>query len=458
MKNYSRILALVLALLLVLTGAAFAEAAPDSTAYTMTIYDPVVYMNDEPMLDLTGLTLDLSAAATDTGLLGIFADVFAGENFEYITSLTAQLDPTGVTGYVDGMSNTYNVNVAALAGVNPYDLLAGVPLRTTLNSLDASVLEEIEFTPEMRIAMVKGLVGSFSGVPTDNVYPISITEEQSAELVAALADMIEQAKLDEQVGDLRDIELTFTLEGTMTVEENAMKIDAKGDVIQAGSSVPYTLTYTDDMQTVDLDFVVLEEDGSAAGGLFADSKATVAEDGRTSVETTVVFNADDEDMITATYTAEPASESAQMDYKLNVVVPEEGMSMDFVLSTGIYEDGNGFYSGVIVNEGEEAYGFTVEYAGEYVEDAEMPYHSGGFYGSVITPDGVYSLEIGLMLSAQDADSAVWALPTEGAVSLLTMTEEQQDAAMNELMTVGMNALPVLQANIPGIASFLGLAG
>lgn len=458
MKKFSQILALILSVMMVFTGAAFAEAAADSTAYTMTIYDPVFYMDDEPMLDLTGLTLDLSAAAADSGMLGIFADLYAGENFDYVTSATVQLDPTGVTGYVDGMSSTYNVDVSALAGVNPYTFVAQVPLRTMLNSFDASVFESIAFTPEMRLAAVQGMVMSVAGEPEGNVYPLAITEEQSKAVIETIAQLMDKANLQGRIGDIRDAGITFTLEGTMTAEAASTKIEAAGNIMQDGEALPYTLTYSDDMQNVDLVVEVMPGEEGPLAALVVDSAASAGEDGRTQATTTIALNADGEDLVYVTCLTEPVADSEQVDYLMNVAIPLENMALDFVLSTNTYEGGNGFYAAVLVTEGEETSGFTVEYAGEYYAEEEVPHHAGGFYCSLITPAGVYGVECGLMLMAQDADSSVWALPTEGAINLLTLTEEQQQTAMSELMNVGMSALSVLQSGVPGIASVFGLLG
>jgi len=463
MKKLSRILALALSLMMALTCCAFAENTPsgyDSTAYSLSIYDPVVYYNDTPVIDLTGANLDLNLVATDTGLTGLIVNLFAGENYDYVTGATAQLDPTGVTAYLDGMSNTYNADISMMTGVNPYFFMSSVPLRTMLNSLDLSALEGVSFTPEMRVAMAAQMFSSIAGEPNGSVYPISITAEQGRALLESLADYIAQADAETaqeyRAALAEDPAITFALDGSMTYNGSSILVEMNGALTNSSETIPFFLKYSDDMNKIAIDAAIQDEAGETLASLIGESVTGPDANGQTATNALFTFTVDGEDMHFG-YTALPSEGTSGTDHTFSIAVPSEEVTIKYLLQTGTHPEGVGFNTGVYVYPGEEYYGIGLQYTGDNLDanGAEVPYHTGYLYTFAETNDESYALELGLMMQAYDVPTADWSLPTEGAVDVLTMDESQQQAAMTEAMTVLQNALPTLMAGVPGLGALMG---
>lgn len=463
MKKLARILALALALLMALGCCAVAENTPpgyNSTVYSLSIFDPVVYYNDTPMIDLTGATLDLSAAATDTGLLGLFVSLYAGESYDLVADFTAQLDPTGVTAHLAGMSDIYNADVSLLTGINPYFFLSSVPLRTILNSLDVSALTAVSFTPEMRVAAAAQLFAAIAEEPSGSVYPISITAEEGRAMLEALADYIAQVDAETaqeyRAALAEDPSLAFTLDGAMTYDGASISVDVTGSLADSAESFPFSLKYSDDAAAVAVDAALSDASGETLASLTGKSATFATADGRSATDALFTLSVEGEDVATLSYTATPAEGSAQVDHLVSVAAPTEAAKIDVLVQTDTQPEGVGFNFGVFGSMDEESYGFGLQYAGDdYVYDDGSPYHFGELY--IFAEDDIQSYGLGLSLSLQkqDMNSADWMLPTENTVDILTMDEAQQQAAMTEAMTVLQEALPALMAGVPGLSALMG---
>lgn len=86
-----KILALLLAALIAMLP--IAAMAEPSGMYTVAIMDPQVYMNDDCILDMTGLDLELSLALADNGAIGLVLGLFTGENYDNLAlAAQAQID------------------------------------------------------------------------------------------------------------------------------------------------------------------------------------------------------------------------------------------------------------------------------------------------------------------------------------------------------------------------------
>lgn len=114
MKRLIAILSAFVAVLLVASPVmAVAETIP-VTALQLT--DPVVYMNGEPIMDMTGLTLQLAGGSTSDGALTqMFLDVFAGG--ENANSAMLQIDENGIAAYLGGMTSAYGVSQETLGAM-----------------------------------------------------------------------------------------------------------------------------------------------------------------------------------------------------------------------------------------------------------------------------------------------------------------------------------------------------
>jgi hypothetical protein len=132
MKRFVALLSVLVAVLLVASPVmASAETVP-VTALQLT--DPVVYMNGEPIMDMTGLTLQLAGGSTSDGALTqMFLDVFAGG--ENANSAMVQIDENGIAAYLGGMTSAYGVSQETL-GAMPIEGLEVSDLSDLMTALD----------------------------------------------------------------------------------------------------------------------------------------------------------------------------------------------------------------------------------------------------------------------------------------------------------------------------------
>ena len=111
MKKLTAMLAILLALMLTLPCA----LAENSTTYSLSLLDPVLSQDGETVFDLTGLNVDLVASVTDGAAQALSLELYAGDNYDYITSLQIQLAEEGIVLHLDGMSQSYCLSYDQLA-------------------------------------------------------------------------------------------------------------------------------------------------------------------------------------------------------------------------------------------------------------------------------------------------------------------------------------------------------
>ena len=111
MKKLTAMLAILLALMLTLPCA----LAENSTTYSLSLLDPILSQDGETVFDLTGLNVDLVASVTDGAAQALSLELYAGDNYDYITSLQIQLAEEGIVLHLDGMSQSYCLSYDQLA-------------------------------------------------------------------------------------------------------------------------------------------------------------------------------------------------------------------------------------------------------------------------------------------------------------------------------------------------------
>jgi hypothetical protein len=111
MKKLITTLSAIIAILLVASPVMASAESIDVMALQLS--DPIVYMNDEPIADMTGLMLQLAGGSTSDGALTqMFVDVFAGG--ESVNSAMVQFDENGIAGSLGGMTSAYGVSSETL--------------------------------------------------------------------------------------------------------------------------------------------------------------------------------------------------------------------------------------------------------------------------------------------------------------------------------------------------------
>jgi len=468
-----RVISLLLALMMLMSAAAVAETAADSTLYTMGLYNPGVYANGELMIDLTGLELDFSLAASDSGTNAVIVDLLAGENFDYVTGVQAQLDGNGLSFYLDGMSNAYTIDLdqylplidASLEGVKLGDITAGLPVRTLLSIVDLSGMSfEADLSGEARFALVEA-IGSMVAYDTlvngdSTEYAFSITAEESKAVLEMIAEQAEAQSADLDVEVLNNVALE--LSGKLVVTSATQIFNAAGKLwfdYAADRYADVTVTYSDDKTNANLSIQAVnaadEDDAVVISGT---AVSTAAADGRISTEYNVNVS-DTEESLIQFYAAElPVEGSAQIDYGVEAYLPEDELSAGVYWSANTYAEGEGFYVELSATEYDETAGVYALYEGDVLEDPSIgEYRDGYFQAGFYSGEESFDIATGVILMSQDLAVADWAYDSTGAINIENMTENETNAAAMGLMGVLGTAMSALQTSVPGLAPYLEAA-
>ncbi len=451
-----------MAMLAVLPASALAE---ESTLYRLSIYDPILYVDDQAVLDMTGLNVDLLAGVTDSGVLSLMTELYTGEYVDYATGLYAQLDPAGLTFGMGGMANNYRVDLSPYLGFNPCDLLSAFSPRTVMLSLPELVSGMgFELTAADRMNLVGDLFGSFvTDTATEgdtSTHTFEIDRATGEALVAQLTSAVEETTGYPEA-TLTGFDLSGTIVATGNPEngEASVSVDATGNLYYAidGETVaPFTLTYADDMASITGALTLESEAGSAVIGI--EGAFDTTDDGRDSSDVVVTL----EDSVSGTtqmrFAAEPDAASDRVDYTFEALSSDEEVNLRAVLSTDSDPDfAESFDLTLEVESSEESLFFSTGYAGDVYNDGDEfgDYRGGTFYINI--NDGVTDIYLDMILGlfTEDfRDSAEWMLDYESAIDVETMTENDITLAVMSAVGVLGNVSSMIMEDVPGLAPYV----
>ena len=451
-----------MAMLAVLPASALAE---ESTLYRLSIYDPILYVDDQAVLDMTGLNVDLLAGVTDSGVLSLMTELYTGEYVDYATGLYAQLDPAGLTFGMGGMANNYRVDLSPYLGFNPCDLLSAFSPRTVMLSLPELVSGMgFELTAADRMNLVGDLFGSFvTDTATEgdtSTHTFEIDRATGEALVAQLTSAVEETTGYPEA-TLTGFDLSGTIVATGNPEngEASVSVDATGNLYYAidGETVaPFTLTYADDMASITGALTLESEAGSAVIGI--EGAFDTTDDGRDSSDVVVTL----EDSVSGTtqmrFAAEPDAASDRVDYTFEALSSDEEVNLRAVLSTDSDPDfAESFDLTLEVESSEESLFFSTGYSGDVYNDGDEfgDYRGGTFYINI--NDGVTDIYLDMILGlfTEDfRDSAEWMLDYESAIDVETMTENDITLAVMSAVGVLGNVSSMIMEDVPGLAPYV----
>ena len=451
-----------MAMLAVLPASALAE---ESTVYRLSIYDPILYVDDQAVLDMTGLNVDLLAGVTDSGVLSLMTELYTGEDVDYATGLYAQLDPAGLTFSMGGMANNYRVDLTPYLGFNPCDLLSAFSPRTVMLSLPELVSGMgFELTAADRMNLVGDLFGSFvTDTATEgntSTHTFEIDRATGEALISQITSAVEQTTGYPEA-TLTGFDLSGTIGATGNPEngEASVSVDATGNLYYAidGETVaPFTLTYADVMATITGALTLESEAGSAVIGI--EGAFDTTDDGRDSSDVVVTL----EDSVSGTtqmrFAAEPDAASDRVDYTFEALSSDEEVNLRAVLSTDSDPDfAESFELTLEVESSEESLFFSTGYAGDVYNDGDEfgDYRGGTFYINI--NDGVTDIYLDMILGlfTEDfRDSAEWMLDYESAIDVETMTENDITLAVMSAVGVLGNVSSMIMEDVPGLAPYV----
>lgn len=451
-----------MAMLAVLPASALAE---ESTVYRLSIYDPILYVDDQAVLDMTGLNVDLLAGVTDSGVLSLMTELYTGEDVDYATGLYAQLDPAGLTFSMGGMANNYRVDLTPYLGFNPCDLLSAFSPRTVMLSLPELVSGMgFELTAADRMNLVGDLFGSFvTDTATEgntSTHTFEIDRATGEALISQITSAVEQTTGYPEA-TLTGFDLSGTIVATGNPEngEASVSVDATGNLyyaIDGETASPFTLTYADDMASITGALTLESEAGSAVIGI--EGAFDTTDDGRDSSDVVVTL----EDSVSGTtqmrFAAEPDAASDRVDYTFEALSSDEEVNLRAVLSTDSDPDfAESFDLTLEVESSEESLFFSTGYAGDVYNDGDEfgDYRGGTFYINI--NDGVTDIYLDMILGlfTEDfRDSAEWMLDYESAIDVETMTENDITLAVMSAVGVLGNVSSMIMEDVPGLAPYV----
>ena len=209
MKKLTAMLAILLALMLTLPCA----LAENSTTYSLSLLDPVLSQDGETVFDLTGLNVDLVASVTDGAAQALSLELYAGDNYDYITSLQIQLAEEGIVLHLDGMSQSYCLSYDQLAEMMGDETAAPVikaiaPMVKSMalrSAIDQGAAQLQQATDGMNLDMLRWapVMGMADAIVLDDegkcVLPIHVELEEGSQVLAGVRQSIEQSMANSEV-------------------------------------------------------------------------------------------------------------------------------------------------------------------------------------------------------------------------------------------------------------------
>ncbi len=470
MKKLITTLSAIIAILLIASPVmASAETIP---VMALQLSDPVVYMNDEPIVDMTGLMLQLAGGATSDGALTqLFVDVFAGG--ENVNSAVLQLDENGVAGYLGGMTSAYGVSSEAM-GEMPVEIFGMTNLNEFLTALEDWTLFE-DFGALVTDFAENGITyGEPETIEVDlaagktSMTYVPMTAD-ATELTYSFLDLLENDKIigsmfssaaelpdGASMSDmLREAGFNYTVTGGVATTDDGLSvmmdlnyvIEMSEETVQAemnmlmdgsmGDTQYLTMTYTmspegaDESVTMTMNGTVVGEDVTLEGSMTSDFQdasenieanfsltyASAAGAGAGTDKLDFSFEMPGEGSMTLSAYAVEATGETHLDF--NVKDDYTDVSAYFTFTPAAAADESVLFSGTLelgMNDGTDTYSVTCPVS---------------LISTTIETDDFY-------------------IAPENVIDFSTMTEEESQAAQTELSMVMIQMLTKIEMAVPGL--------
>ena len=492
-KKMKKLVTLLAALLsLVMLTAPITAGAETMDMMALQISDPIIAMDGQTMLDLSGLTLQLAAGATeDMSLAQLFLDILAGG--ETVNSAMVQFDAVnGIAGMIGGMTKAYGVPMEVITALLEQATAEMGDMNSIITESAAKAEQMANWAlPQQLTELIGGYIES-NAVPAENY-----TKEVSLSTGAVSAEFagytVNLDALMPQIAALLDADATamellalMNTEGIVYAESYSelLAIDGVSFTLQMGAAQGDNYAVTDavlgvnsDGEAINLTLTALNED--AGGVMISDFAVTMAPtasefagqevyltcntrtDAMTTVNAHFGYNFGDGD------TYDLALMATISDGSLNAMLSD---TMGMVNASCVAAPGK--FDLTISADGESVNiyalwglpGFSVGFKGDgigYFDLTYTPAEAPGyiFKGtaklSISDTYESYDISLGLGLVPGAIDTANSYIAPEMVTDLTTLDEAGMEAAETELMTALQNTLIVLMENVPGLQMLMG---
>ena len=219
-------------------------------------------------------------------------------------------------------------------------------------------------------------------------------------------------------------------------------------------AVPMTLSYADDMSSFNLTLTLTDEGETVS--IVLDGASDALSDGRSSASYRLTLEVDGEQIILG-YAVQPEEGTARMDYLLELSVPGEDTYLSLSVITDFdSESAYSFYTALTLDDGGDETVVDLYYAGDPTNDPETGLDTVGWAEITLTDPDSEPIAINATVCSvkQELPSEEWGMYAD-TVSVLDMTDEEMEAALNEAAAVLQSDMAALMEKLPALAEVLG---
>jgi len=497
MKNISRVvLALVLSLMLVaLPAGALAE---DMYMAVITLTDPVVLMNDAPMMDMTGVEVDLTAGGNATGdKATLQAQVLGGG--ETALAALAELSDGQVVLTADGMDAKYAMSLEDMmgpadAGAMDASSVAALfeeaqaigmrmvegglieelaePFNAFVQELMASAKDEGTVTYTMLSGDMEMSHMSFEVAPEtfDNLCNSILTVLDNNADVRELLTLIADNSDSPELKDLALVDLYAQAGVSQKIEADIytsadganMAMEMIQNVTNAQTEETMELHYRLLMEQPDMENMNIYVDvdtyeaGAATEGFYFAIRQTPSEtleDVEVSVEVGSGIYEDGEYVAQSEVLVNVVPEMLDGVLANRVTVQGSGVeaSENFTANCIGYEnEGKLYFDGTFEVEGAT---ITLNFDGQAKEEGGLS----GVFAASFGPEGqAYGLRVNVDVSTTTMDSAEVLIGADGAIDINSMSSEEAENMNAQIGAVVLNGVSVLDRNVEGLNGLMSM--
>ncbi len=464
MRKLCMALSMVLLIALLSAGA---RAEVMNVAVTQ-ISDPILYMDGEPYLDLSGLTLQTAQGATADGAIAqYFIDLYAGD--ENINSAMLQKSGDVVSFLLGGMQNAYSMPAddfeaafgslegGALGGFEDFNLdewaLPGDVGALILAYIDANA--DPAGTQEIGISLAAGEATmtqiSFSGSCTQLLRDIARTMDQDILLSGLIAAM--DVEYPSYAYFLRATDFRANVEGSVaqTPDGQSALVKLKLEVVQSDVHTFYTLDMlldgSESVRRVDLKYMRI------GSGMTETVQLNGTVDGEALDFTATVIDDEADDDYDALYdvrfTLTPGRDTAGGEDSFALTILEKYENVKVAIGGSVVERTGETHLTLALT----ALYDDVEAYFSYLPD-EKPgdgaISSGTIEIGANDGYGNFKLTCGVRTSETTLDADEFYIDPTAAIDTSGMSAAAEQAALNELEGVLHDTLDQLEDAVPGL--------
>ena len=492
MKKMHKLFSVLLALAMLLTSTvALAEEATTLTLYSINLSDVTMSMDDETVMDLSGMTIKLGAGVSGAGSEALVrATVLGGD--DTAAEANVALADNKVAINVDGMSAPLTLDLAellteeninmlleALMAQFSEDELAGLTKiygavtelcsEEGMNTLSAgyeTYLTEVETLLTDVMTMSEGVSNSFIVGPDEEISSTMITIAMDGDTVYSLMEAAVKM-YDSQPAIIDLINGILLLDGgDVQITSYSEMLDMEGLRAELEDVLVDVYVYvSDEYDNGYIDVVVsMSEDGeeelSMAFGIgvvdsirmvmlasdaygdevYADFSMCESEEYAGEIETSFYMS---------------ASEDGEEEELLNLWIgPDPDYGTLGVMTIGAEDDAVGFAWGysdsLVVLNIYDNYGTSMEIGFAITGDT-----TGELYFVMEEYDTTYEISATVGVSEEEVSlDEVSTLANTAGTNLMTITDEQIEALTGELQNVLISGAMILMNNVPGLATMI----